>query len=145
VAFYLLLVGSAGEAFTKHAPDENFSDLKRSVIYLLITLVLFTATQYYHDSNKVPPPPPIIVDASTVKITELSIFDIHDKKIKYAIGYKDTNGTIRWQSNFEALDDRTEYLKTLVGKDNKFKVEIYFKINKHNNGSLEIIKQIIKG
>ena len=145
VAFYLLLVGSAGEAFTKHAPQENFSDLKRSVIYLLITLAMFTAIHYYQDSNKVIPPPPILVAESTVKIVELSIFDIHNKKIKYAIGYKDVNGTLRWQSNFKALSDRTEYLKTLVGKDNKFKVEIYYKINKYNNGSLEIIKQTIKG
>jgi len=144
ISFYLLMVGSVGEAFNSSAPQMHFDDLKRTVIYLLISLLVFVGIQFYADSNKVPVPPKVLVSEQTIKITELSIFDTHNKTIKYAIGYKDSNGTIRWQSVFTALNDRTEYLKTLVS-DGKFKVKINFKVNKHNTGSLEIIKQTIKG
>ncbi len=142
VAFYIIMMAAPGEAFNKHAPQVNFDDLKRSIVYMVLSLFVFSGI---YQNNKVPPKPPKkLVSEQTIKITELSIFDVHNKKIKYAIGYKDINGSIKWQSNFEALGDRTEYLKTLV-KDNKFIVEIYFKVNKHNNGSLKIIKQNIKG
>ncbi len=144
VAFYLMMVGGPGEAFARNAPDVNFQDLRRTVIYVVITFIVFVGIFQYKKHNEIIPIPPKLVAEKSIKITELSIFDIHNSKIKYAIGYKDINGSVKWQSNFEALKDRTEYLKTLVD-NNKFKVEIYFKVSKHNKGSLEIIKQTIKG
>jgi hypothetical protein len=140
-----LLLASVNESFTRNSPEVHFSDLKRTAIYMFITFFIFAYIHYYNEHHKVVAPPPPLVKEKTIKIVELSIFDVQIKKIKYMIGYKDNNGTTCYKSTFDTLDDRNDYLDTLVGKDNKFKVEINFKIDKHNNGSLEIIKQTIKG
>jgi len=139
---YILLLAGPGEAFTKKSPETNFDDFKKSIVYSIISFLVFVSIfQYY----KVPPTLPKIVKEETVKITELSIFDkLSGNKLIFSIGYNDNNGNTRWVSSFKDLSSRNNYINTLV-ENGKFKVKIVYTKDKHNNASLKIIRKVIKG
>jgi hypothetical protein len=141
VAIYIIMLGAPGEAFREYAPQEHFDDLKKSVLYIVLCFIIFAGIFQYNKQDIVPEK---LIQPQSIKITELTIFDsIKNGSSNYVIGYKDKKGILRIQSNFKTVEDRNEYLKTLI-KDNKFKVQIFFNIDEHNVFSLEIIKRNIK-